>query len=101
MVENSIWHWLPSCVLGVQGLAHHVDVGLLPYLTGREYTELKIATAKDHIFSTFFMDDIVSKFKASMSRGLTSSWQRLCPCTAPSWWRIVETRSDIAKKDVR
>ena len=46
VVENSIWHWLPGCVLGVQGLAHHMNVGLLPHLTGREHAKLKIATAK-------------------------------------------------------
>ena len=44
MVEDSVRHWLPGVVLGVEGLADHVDVRLLSHLLRREQAKLQVAT---------------------------------------------------------
>ena len=44
VVEDAIGYRLPGCVLGVQSLAHDVNVGLLPHLTRREHPKLDITT---------------------------------------------------------
>ena len=44
VVEDSVGDGLPAGVLGVQSLADHVEVGLLPHLLRREETELQMAS---------------------------------------------------------
>lgn len=45
VVQNAIRYSLPGVVLGVQSLAHHVDVRLLPHLLRGEQSKLQVATA--------------------------------------------------------
>ena len=44
VVEDAIGHRLPADVLGVEGLADHVEMGLLPHLLSREDAELQVAS---------------------------------------------------------
>ena len=44
VVKDTIGHGFPGIVLCVEGLADHVEMGLLPHLLGREETKLQMAT---------------------------------------------------------
>ena len=98
MIEDSIGYRLSCCVLGIQSLAHDVNVGLLPHLTGREHTKLDVATAEVRNI-IFLSQDARRNFKRTHIR-LTFSWRRLCLCIAPSWWRM-ETFDVAVQRKVR
>ena len=52
VVQNAIRYSLPGVVLGVQSLAHHVDVRLLPHLLRGEQPKLQVATGTSNRQST-------------------------------------------------